>query len=66
MPVVEPISEEDWMWFRGDRVEILTGPDKGKQGYINAIVQVTCRATSLHLHHLPCLCRKGTGLQWRV
>ena len=41
MPVVEPIREQDWMWFRGDRVEILTGPDKGKQGYINGIVQVT-------------------------
>ena len=30
-PVVLPIKNEDWMWFRGDRVEILTGPDKGKQ-----------------------------------
>ena len=40
VPVVEPIREKDWMWFRGDRVEILTGPDKGKQGYINMIVQV--------------------------
>jgi len=39
VPVVEPIREEDWMWFRGDRVEILTGPDKGKQGYINMVVQ---------------------------
>lgn len=39
VPVVEPIREKDWMWFRGDRVEILTGPDKGKQGYINMIVQ---------------------------
>ena len=29
--IVEPILERDWMWFRGDRVEILTGPDKGKQ-----------------------------------
>lgn len=38
-PVVEPIKEADWMWFRGDRVELLTGPDKGKQGYINYIVQ---------------------------
>merc|ERR1719481_1434525 len=37
--IVEPILEENWMWFRGDRVEILTGPDKGKQGYINMIVQ---------------------------
>ena len=33
-------QESDWMWFRGDRVELLTGPDKGKQGYINYIVQV--------------------------
>ena len=40
VPCVEPIKEEDWMWFRGDRVEILTGPDKGKQGYIDIIVQV--------------------------
>merc|ERR1719481_1065542 len=37
--IVEPILEENWMWFRGDRVEILTGPDKGKQGYINMVVQ---------------------------
>ncbi len=27
------------MWFRGDRVEILKGKDKGKQGYINYVVQ---------------------------
>ena len=53
MAVVEPIREEDWMWFRGDRVEILTGPDKGKQGYINGIVQVTrllCLPAFLTLH----------------
>ena len=37
--IVEPIREEDWMWFRGDRVQIMTGPDSGKQGYINFIVQ---------------------------
>jgi hypothetical protein len=30
-PIVEPIREVDWMWFRGDRVEVLKGPDKGKQ-----------------------------------
>ena len=36
---VEPIKPEDWMWFRGDRVEILTGKDKGKQGYIVQVVQ---------------------------
>ncbi len=27
------------MWFRGDRVQVLKGSDKGKQGYINYIVQ---------------------------
>jgi len=37
--VVEPIREVDWMWFRGDVVEIMKGPDKGKQGFINMIVQ---------------------------
>lgn len=39
LPIVEPIKAENWMWFRGDRVEILTGLDKGKQGYINMIIQ---------------------------
>lgn len=34
---VEPI--EKWSWFRGDRVEIMTGPDKGKQGIINQIIE---------------------------
>ncbi|KAG9509667.1 putative 39S ribosomal protein L24, mitochondrial, partial [Fragariocoptes setiger] len=34
---VEPIKE--WPMFRGDRVELMTGPDKGKQGYINYIVK---------------------------
>lgn len=36
---VKPIKESDWMWFRGDRVEIMTGDDKGKEGIINYIVQ---------------------------
>ena len=36
---VKPIKESDWMWFRGDRVELLTGDDKGKEGIINYIVQ---------------------------
>ena len=36
---VKPIKESDWMWFRGDRVEILTGDDKGKEGIINYVVQ---------------------------
>lgn len=34
---VEPIK--DWPYFRGDRVEVLRGPDKGKQGIINYIVR---------------------------
>ena len=29
------------MWFRGDTVEVLKGPDKGKFGIINMIVQVS-------------------------
>lgn len=34
---IEPIKE--WSFFRGDRVEILVGPDKGKQGIINQVIQ---------------------------
>ncbi|XP_018376471.1 PREDICTED: probable 39S ribosomal protein L24, mitochondrial [Trachymyrmex cornetzi] len=34
---VEPIK--DWSFFRGDRVEVLVGKDKGKQGIIKEIYQ---------------------------
>lgn len=34
---VEPIK--DWSFFRGDRVEILVGKDKGKQGIVKDIYQ---------------------------
>ncbi|XP_068221506.1 large ribosomal subunit protein uL24m [Palaemon carinicauda] len=34
---VEPLL--DWTFFKGDRVEIQVGPDKGKQGLVNYIVQ---------------------------
>lgn len=34
---VEPIKE--WWIFKGDRVEILVGPDKGKQGIVNCIIK---------------------------
>lgn len=34
---VEP--KRVWSYFRGDRVEVLKGPDKGKQGVINYIVK---------------------------
>lgn len=33
------ISAETWSYFRGDRVEILVGRDKGKQGFISQIFQ---------------------------
>lgn len=29
----------DWSFFKGDRVEILCGPDKGKQGIISQVIQ---------------------------
>lgn len=35
--LVEPIKE--WSIFNGDRVEILVGKDKGKQGLINSIIK---------------------------
>lgn len=35
--LVEPIME--WVIFKGDRVEVLVGPDKGKQGIINSIIK---------------------------
>lgn len=34
---VEPIKE--WSYFRGDRVEVLVGKDKGKQGIVKQIFQ---------------------------
>lgn len=34
---VEPIRE--WNFFRGDRVVVIKGPEKGKQGIINHIVK---------------------------
>ncbi|CAG9864305.1 unnamed protein product [Phyllotreta striolata] len=34
---LEPIKE--WSHFRGDRVEILVGKDKGKQGFIKEIIE---------------------------
>uniref|UniRef100_A0A0K8TRN0 Large ribosomal subunit protein uL24m n=1 Tax=Tabanus bromius TaxID=304241 RepID=A0A0K8TRN0_TABBR len=33
---VEPI--EDWSFFKGDRVEVLVGKDKGKQGIVTQII----------------------------
>ncbi|KRZ85199.1 Zinc transporter ZIP11 [Trichinella sp. T8] len=39
---IAPISlipDHQWIMFRGDRVEVLVGRDKGKQGLINYIVR---------------------------
>ncbi|KAL8606336.1 hypothetical protein ACOMHN_050816 [Nucella lapillus] len=38
-PLLEPIADEDWTVFKGDRVEVLSGPDKGKLGIINSIIK---------------------------
>lgn len=37
--LIEPITDENWSLFKGDRVEVLTGPDKGKVGIINQVVR---------------------------
>jgi large subunit ribosomal protein L24 len=34
---LEPIAE--WSVFKGDRVEVLRGPDKGKQGLVSKVIQ---------------------------
>ncbi|CAL8126057.1 unnamed protein product [Orchesella dallaii] len=34
---VEPIKE--WMIYRGDRVEVLVGRDRGKQGIVSQVIQ---------------------------
>ncbi|XP_071453393.1 large ribosomal subunit protein uL24m [Hetaerina americana] len=34
---LEPIKE--WVYFKGDRVEILVGKDKGKQGIVSQVIQ---------------------------
>ncbi|TKC35036.1 hypothetical protein EI555_011358 [Monodon monoceros] len=36
---VEPISDEDWHLFCGDRVEILEGKDAGKQGKVVQVIR---------------------------
>ncbi|XP_017043663.1 probable 39S ribosomal protein L24, mitochondrial [Drosophila ficusphila] len=34
--LVEPI--EEWSFFRGDRIEVLVGKDKGKQGIVTQVI----------------------------
>ncbi|KRZ02676.1 Zinc transporter ZIP11 [Trichinella zimbabwensis] len=36
---VSTIPDHQWTMFRGDRVEVLVGRDKGKQGLINYVVR---------------------------
>lgn len=33
------ILPDEWSYFRGDRVEVLVGRDKGKQGIVKQIIQ---------------------------
>lgn len=35
--LVPPLKE--WFYFRGDKVQIITGKDAGKQGLINAVIK---------------------------
>ncbi|EDW29017.1 GL19491 [Drosophila persimilis] len=34
--LIEPV--EDWSFFRGDRIEVLVGKDKGKQGIVTQVI----------------------------
>ncbi|XP_055837394.1 probable 39S ribosomal protein L24, mitochondrial [Episyrphus balteatus] len=47
---IEPI--EEWNYFRGDRIEVLTGKDKGKHGIITQVIPernwVICEGTNWH------------------
>uniref|UniRef100_A0A8C5WJK4 Large ribosomal subunit protein uL24m n=1 Tax=Leptobrachium leishanense TaxID=445787 RepID=A0A8C5WJK4_9ANUR len=36
---VEPISDQEWKYFRGDTVEVLFGKDSGKQGKVTQVVR---------------------------
>ncbi|KAG8546804.1 hypothetical protein GDO81_029800 [Engystomops pustulosus] len=36
---VEPISKDEWAYFRGDTVEVLFGKDTGKQGKVSQVIR---------------------------
>ncbi|XP_069805433.1 large ribosomal subunit protein uL24m isoform X2 [Dendropsophus ebraccatus] len=36
---VEPITNAEWSYFRGDTVEVLAGKDKGKQGKVSQVIR---------------------------
>lgn len=33
------VCSEKWSFFKGDRVQIMVGRDKGKQGIVNQLVE---------------------------
>lgn len=39
LPKVDRIPDDEWTIFRGDIVEILTGPDHGKQSTVSYVVR---------------------------
>lgn len=36
--IVFVIISENWSYFRGDRIEVLVGKDKGKQGIVSQVI----------------------------
>lgn len=36
---VEPISPQEWKYYRGDTVEVLSGKDAGKQGTVSQVIR---------------------------
>lgn len=51
---IEPIK--DWSFFKGDRVEVLVGRDKGKQGIVSQVIQernwVVVEGLNTHLRRI--------------
>lgn len=37
--IISYVVAEQWSFFRGDRVEVLVGRDKGKQGIVKQVIQ---------------------------
>lgn len=44
---------KDWFFYRGDKVQILTGKDAGKQGLISAIIK---QRNWVFVQGLNCVC----------
>lgn len=47
---------EDWSYFKGDRVQVLVGRDKGKQGFVSQVIQernwVIVEGLNTHLRNM--------------